>query len=281
MENTNLIHHYTNINTLELILKNRTIRFNRLDRVDDLEEGKPYGKYNVSKYLFVSCWTDSDFESIPQWNIYTDKMRGVRITLPKNMFVNHLIKPPNYMFALPEGYYYSPIPEERLLTDKYYVLPTFKNIEKLGKKVEYVDEPSEYYNDIVHKTKDKVYNSLTFLRPIAIAKYKRKVWEFQSEFRFILFIVPINVKPRGRVWSEGDSRILISKIISNIVNEVNPNLDYFDVDLNPIALNNIIVTIGPCASPGDKNNVESLIKQHTKNGVVENSKLHGTVRCTG
>lgn len=34
------IYHYTNIDTLALILKNRTIRFNRLDNVDDLEEGK-------------------------------------------------------------------------------------------------------------------------------------------------------------------------------------------------------------------------------------------------
>lgn len=33
-----IIHHYTNIETLSLILKNRTLRFNRLDRVDDPEE---------------------------------------------------------------------------------------------------------------------------------------------------------------------------------------------------------------------------------------------------
>ncbi len=34
------IHHYTNIENLALILKNKTIRFNRLDKVDDLEEGE-------------------------------------------------------------------------------------------------------------------------------------------------------------------------------------------------------------------------------------------------
>ena len=33
------IHHYTNLESLAMILKNRTIRFNRLDKVDDLEEG--------------------------------------------------------------------------------------------------------------------------------------------------------------------------------------------------------------------------------------------------
>ena len=33
-----MIYQYTNINALALILKNRTIRFNRLDRVDDIEQ---------------------------------------------------------------------------------------------------------------------------------------------------------------------------------------------------------------------------------------------------
>ena len=32
------IYHYTNIEALALILKNQTIRFNRLDKVDDIEE---------------------------------------------------------------------------------------------------------------------------------------------------------------------------------------------------------------------------------------------------
>lgn len=32
------IFHYTSIETLALILKNRTIRFSRLDKVDDPEE---------------------------------------------------------------------------------------------------------------------------------------------------------------------------------------------------------------------------------------------------
>ena len=33
------LYHYTSLETLALILKNRTIMFNRLDKVDDVEEG--------------------------------------------------------------------------------------------------------------------------------------------------------------------------------------------------------------------------------------------------
>ena len=76
------IHHYTSIETLELILKNRTIRFNRSDKVDDPDEielevnGLPF-----AKYLIVSCWSIEEEESIPQWGIYAGKSKGVRITL--------------------------------------------------------------------------------------------------------------------------------------------------------------------------------------------------------
>ena len=58
------IYHYTNIEALALILKNQTIRFNRLDKVDDIEEGnaESWG-VKFCKYVFVSCWTDKKEEN--------------------------------------------------------------------------------------------------------------------------------------------------------------------------------------------------------------------------
>ena len=52
------IYHYTTIETLALILKHRTIRFNRLDQVDDMEESLYTSgpiNLNLSKYVYVSC----------------------------------------------------------------------------------------------------------------------------------------------------------------------------------------------------------------------------------
>ena len=67
------IHHYTSIETLALILKYKTIRFNRLDRVDDMEESM-YGsgptKIKLGQYVFVSCWTKDDLENISLWKMY-------------------------------------------------------------------------------------------------------------------------------------------------------------------------------------------------------------------
>ena len=46
------IYHYTSIETLALILKNKTIRFNRLDHVDDVDEAA-YGS-GVQKKVKIS-----------------------------------------------------------------------------------------------------------------------------------------------------------------------------------------------------------------------------------
>ena len=82
-------HHYTSIETLELILKNRTIRFNRTDRVDDPDENDIIiNDINIAKYLFVSCWTMEDCESIPQWSMYGNNSKGVRITLNSEHLFN-------------------------------------------------------------------------------------------------------------------------------------------------------------------------------------------------
>jgi len=92
--NEKYIHHYTDINTLSLILKYKAIRFNRLDRVDDITEGEAFKVLKLEQFFFVSCWTYDDNESIPQWNMYTKNMDGVRISLPRELFNFKPIKVP-------------------------------------------------------------------------------------------------------------------------------------------------------------------------------------------
>ena len=60
-----MLYHYTTIDTLALILKNKTIRFNRLDKVDDVEEDAFSNGVHLGQYIFVSCWTKNSEESIP------------------------------------------------------------------------------------------------------------------------------------------------------------------------------------------------------------------------
>ena len=84
-----LLYHYTSFETLALILTNRTICFNSLQYVDDIEEAETEDMSNFGKYVYVSCWTDDSEESIALWNLYTPKMHGVRIGLPRFPFKKH------------------------------------------------------------------------------------------------------------------------------------------------------------------------------------------------
>jgi len=73
------IYHYTSMESLYLILKNKTLIFSTLSNVDDLDEGMSQEFEHAQQYLFVSCWTEEKRESIPQWAVYSNDMAGIRI----------------------------------------------------------------------------------------------------------------------------------------------------------------------------------------------------------
>lgn len=72
------------------ILENKTIRFTRLDSLNDLNEGC-CGEYaHLKKYVYISSWSADERESIPMWSLYGKKDNildeGVRIKVPTNLF---------------------------------------------------------------------------------------------------------------------------------------------------------------------------------------------------
>ena len=82
------LYHYTSVDVLELILKNKTIRFNPLTKMDDpLEQWSKHGRQEGSM-VFISSWTDAEEEIAKMWTDYCrpDASVGVRIRLPKNPF---------------------------------------------------------------------------------------------------------------------------------------------------------------------------------------------------
>lgn len=80
------LYHYTTIETLALILKYKSIRFNSLANVDDLEEQESADLSNFGKFCFASCWTADAKENIALWNMYSKNGTGIRIKLPSNLF---------------------------------------------------------------------------------------------------------------------------------------------------------------------------------------------------
>lgn len=83
------LYHYTNVDALALILKNRSIRLNSFNKMDDLQEQLSTDKQNFGRSIFVSSWTDNEYEEIPMWRMYAPKQRDVRIKLHVNPFVEY------------------------------------------------------------------------------------------------------------------------------------------------------------------------------------------------
>lgn len=54
------IYHYTSLETLALILKNRTLLFNNVKNMNDPEEVVTEDfKNSLQDYAFISCWTQN------------------------------------------------------------------------------------------------------------------------------------------------------------------------------------------------------------------------------
>ena len=78
------LYHYTSVDTLLLILQNKTLRFKSLLYVDDPLEPTTSDFGNLGGFKYVSCWTDTP-NSIPQWTMYSNNMTGVCIGLKKKL----------------------------------------------------------------------------------------------------------------------------------------------------------------------------------------------------
>ena len=82
------LYHYTAFETLKLILQNETIRFTRIDLLNDPEESIiPMMDKNYMKSIFISSWTDNEIDAIPMWKMYSG-FDGVRLKLPIDLFAN-------------------------------------------------------------------------------------------------------------------------------------------------------------------------------------------------
>lgn len=91
-----MLYHYTSLATFALILTTKSIKFNRLDLVDDPDEslfGYGDSDMKLNSSSFVSCWTEDKVENIALWKMYTD-LKGVRIGLDKDslLYIKLMIK---------------------------------------------------------------------------------------------------------------------------------------------------------------------------------------------
>ena len=267
------IYHYTNLDSLALILRNKTLLFNRLDCVDDIEEGSVVSSgIAIGKYVFVSCWTESAEESIPLWKMYACDKMGVRIGLDKDMFRKHLYVNPVLGGQQWSGSMLLPLSKEQLEARSHFVLPmlTF-NGDFFYRKVQYVDDVREKTNNAVVISPDAEGTTTAKIAFGEIGRYKHKRWEFQKESRFVLTILPFNpllVNPND-----------VGNIAVNSYVQNKPlGFDKYFMHLDETILSNIEITLSPNATDGQKIIVESLTKQYAPTATIKPSALGRMVK---
>ena len=254
------IYHYTDIKTLGLILKNRTIRFKRFDLMDDRTETDGLPEM-LKKNYFLSCWVSDVKEKIPQWAMYAPK--GVRIELPRKWYKKFPIPiagTDQYLAEMPidenhpakNTFFPTPFADWFKNNQKYYFAPPVNEESSFVVKVEYATDFIDQKKRHWIENEDGAGILLSHID--APVKYKDAYWDFQDEIRFFLF--------------------------ANCINENRNDLpEYIDLPIDDSALKKIKIRLYPNCLAKDKYAVQELIADNfpTLDGsaLLESSLLDG------
>lgn len=259
-ERPEYLYHYTNIESLALILKNRTILFNNLLDLDDLEEGYTVDYQDAGKYYFVSCWTHSDEDNIPMWQMYSDKLRGVRIKMPSNQF--GVI--PKFRDEYISSFDYKD--SQTIECEKFIVALNFL-FEDTRLDVQYTDNENDLRRILLpvdNKPRSQTVNALGYK--------KRSCWGFQKESRYI-----IQILPKLSTWGDEDNSF------SDAWRELYKRDDIIDfkqlfLTIDDFAFENMEIMLGPGVTSGQNVLVEDLVEKYNPKAKITQSILTGKIR---
>lgn len=271
---TKYLYHYTNVDTLELILRTGKFRFTSLSNVDDLNEEKTADFGNFGRFCYVSCWTENEEESIPIWNMYTEKGAGVRIRMPRSIFSiesAHPISEQNF---------------ERLNEIENFEIDVNPNgirstnglceIEKENKvyfpnrfvelfPVTYTKDKELIIPKIMHTTENNI-----LLNTTLIGRIKEKEWEFQFEWRYKLFAWPYGVADLVSLPALAPE--VANTFFSDLIDKP-IQYNHLDIPFELIHLNKMEVLTDCNFSEESQNKVEKL-KQDFPQVTFRKSKLN-------
>lgn len=270
---TEYLYHYTSIESLALILKNRTIRLNPLDKMDDLQEQKTADVENLGRFYFVSSWTDDTTESIPMWKMYTDPKAGVRIKMKKNPFVRHGTKGIDIvnktgMKSVDEttlnGKLDTFLDLSELMKNGYYSVQAFNS--DILKKVIYTDDVAKLEPKVLEKDEEKIH-----INTGGLGCYKSCFWSFQNEWRYIMMFLPVD-------FSKGTEEMLNSFTLTAnklACGKANPPFRYFDLDIDSECFTEMEITSSPQMTTGNRVILSALVEKYNPTAIIKESELFG------
>lgn len=265
--------HYTSLPSLALILRNRTIRFTRLDGVDDPQERRTADSRNLAKFRFVSCWTDSAEESIPMWREYAGVESGVRIELPADPFRRYPLTDEDYRrtggritVGGPRNGLMMPLllPFSKLWDEGPFVQEAVLASGILH-KVEYTDDPDLLFPKVMSFEPD---GGIT-AKLGAVGVTKSAAWSYQREWRFVLTAYPFVL--RDAVDAQEKT---LQTLRAAVLDLREPDLpEFLDLAISDEAFAAMRVTASPGMTAGGGVILESLIDRYNPSASVADSGI--------
>ena len=263
------IFHYTSIENLLLILKTKSICFNSLENVDDMEEKETEDLKNFGRFYYVSCWNKSSKESIPLWTMYSQDMQGVRIELPKFPFKKQTYSKGEIYFNEHKIEY---IDVDKLYKDTKMVL--LDGGIKLF-DIEYTDNEKLLYPTI------KNINSENLLEYdfSKLGRYKRSNWSFQEECRYGVLLVPWNMECLNKIikmdkFGNNELKMAINELIKLLENQNTvATCKRFYLEIDESKLKKMKILLGPKVTEAQEEIVKLIVKEYCPEIKINRSKL--------
>ncbi len=258
-----VLYHYTSLESLALILSNKTIRFARLDALDDPQECRLSDSRNLAKTRFVSCWTACADESIPMWREYAGADCGVRIEMPANPFARYCWTSEDIVCAtgLPcedasdgdPAFKEAIVPFAELWDRGLWVLE-FAGKTDILYEVEYTDDHEMLFPQALEQLEDGTLS----IKHGEIGIRKAMPWSYQNEWRYILTVMPFDMKS-----GSFDPERALPRLNAFLTDCGEANIPlYYDLKIFDDAFDAMRITASPKMSPGNKVILESLLERY-------------------
>ncbi|MDE7419113.1 MAG: DUF2971 domain-containing protein [Muribaculaceae bacterium] len=263
------LYHYTTIDSLAHILNSRSIKFNRLDQLDDLTESEEFSDFNPLRFTFSSSFTGDKRENIALWKMYANMETGVRLEFDStNMFNPQQTCLPTHSLIgnfVPKSIRTALKASDIVNKDFILIFWGPQDNKELGdgiylRTINYIDHIKDVYQSLLHinpDTKSISYNAWDF------GFYKSKYWEFQKEIRLLIYTIP-------NCSCEEDFKRLISN------NRQLATTSIF-VPLSDTALDNLQIILSPKITDASRLIVRALTS-HLSKVSIKDSALNRIIR---
>ncbi|SFT43743.1 Protein of unknown function [Pseudovibrio denitrificans] len=251
------IYHYTSVQSLACILKYKTMRFTRLDCLNDPNEGIALNFKNSAKQIYCSSWTKRHDDFIPMWRMYSD-LDGIRLSLPEEIFkvrgqtqAPESMKPVRYNY-LSNEVQVTEVNSKDSKTSEVGLGQLCGPDPVLYQKDEFEISPVFSFGDA-----DIQEDQHSFA---AIGLFKGAHWEFEEEVRFRLMrnLAITTTKSYGEVFR----------------NNISYEQRFVDVPLCEGVFEHAEVMLGPlCKNSPNEILVDALLKNYAPNAKVSKSQI--------